>query len=91
MNDEAILKDKNNRFSPKIIFYENIISPVGSSETEDGINKLVTLINLVKKGGGVVGISKKTDRTIEFITSHLGYIVLGLCLLMALYFGTTGG
>lgn len=90
MNDEAILKEKNNRFAPKIVFYENIISPLGSSETESGINKLVTLINLVKKGGGEIGISTKTSRFLEWITSHTGYVIIGMCFLLALYYGTIG-
>lgn len=87
MNDEAILKHKDNRFPPKIVFFENVISPLGSSETKANINNLVTLINLVKKGGGVVGVSRINLRTLDWIMSHMGYIALIGIFGMALYFG----
>jgi len=87
MNDEAILKDKHNRFPPKIVFFENVISPLGSSETKSNINNLVILINLVKKGGGIVGVSRINLRTFDWIMSHMGYIVLIGIFGMAIYFG----
>lgn len=87
MNDEAILKDKHNRFPPKIVFFENVISPLGSSETKSNINNLVTLINLVKKGGGTVGVSRINLRTFDWIMSHMGYIALIGIFGMAIYFG----
>lgn len=87
MNDEAILKEKNNRFPPKIVFFENVISPLGSSETKENINNLVTLINLTKKGGGLVSVSKINLRTFDWIISHMGYIALVGIFGMAIYFG----
>jgi hypothetical protein len=87
MNDEAILKDRNNTFEPKIVFFENVISPLGSTQTKTGINELVTLINLVKKGGGNIGVSKMASRMLDWILSHLGYVMLFVIIIMALYFG----
>ena len=87
MNDEAILKDKLNRFPPKIVFFENVISPLGSSETKDNINNLVALINLVKKGGGVVGVSKISTRYLDWLIQNMGYVMLVGIVGMAIYFG----
>lgn len=87
MNDEAILKDKNNRFSSKIVMFENIISPLGSTQTSISINELVTLINLVKKGGGHIGVSKMASRAFEFIMKNLGYIMVVAIFILAIYFG----
>lgn len=87
MNDEAILKDRFNQFPPKIVFFENVISPLGSSETKENINNLVSLINLVKKSGGTVNVSRINARTFEWIMNHLGYIVLVVMFIFAIYFG----
>jgi hypothetical protein len=87
MNSEAILKDKISRYESKIIFYENVISPLGSNNSKESINKLVTLINLIKKSGGHISVSRTSARAWEWLISNLKWVILFGLILLAVYYG----
>jgi hypothetical protein len=103
MAEKGIFKDKNGRYEPIMLFFEDHVSAFGYKLTDpefnsknvleiptNSINFFIAIVSEVKKEGQRVTISKKFGRWFAQITEHLGMIIGAVLLIGALIYWAIG-
>ena len=83
---DGVYTDVDGLLNPIIIYYCDLVSPVGISDAYKTINEQITILSLIKHGGGKISSALGLGRILALLERYLGVIiVIGMLALAGLY------
>lgn len=76
---QSVFKDEQGIYPPITIYFADIVSPVGATDASKTINEQITILNLIREGGGRIPVSSQVGRALAFFFKYLMYfMVIGI-------------
>jgi hypothetical protein len=88
--DDAVYSHKEGLVSPIIIFFEGLVAPVGSSQSEYTVNQVIATFDMIRDGGGKLKVSSMFWRGLGELRNYIGIIMLIGIFALAAYYAVGG-
>lgn len=80
---EDAIFDGEDGGDPMIVFFGELLNPIGTETTKDNIQKYCAGVELTKQSGNKVSLSSKFWRNMRELRKHIGWIIIFIVLAYA--------